>query len=146
LVAVSREAASVVGGRPGEPLVELDLNPPMQGGGIECIGDPPLLVGLEQCGRQPQSLEAVPERADLVVVADPRKIVGVGARPRVADDRLGYVFIEELGVSPIARRDVSDNWFAGQPLIRGDAAIPSRNGCHAACSPALVQPVRHHCD
>jgi hypothetical protein len=85
----------------------------MPGGGVERIGDPPLQVGLEQCRRQPQRLKAAPERADLIVVADPRKIVGVGARPRITDDRLGRVFLYFL------RNSTSHQSRAGMSAIIG---------------------------
>jgi hypothetical protein len=62
------------------------------------------------------------------VVAGPRKIARVRALPRVADDRIGGVFLAKLGIPPIARRHVGDRWFASQPVIlrRGGDPIEKR--------------------
>ena len=73
---VARRRNRVVG-RSGEPLVELDLDSPMPGGGVGRVCVPPLLVRLKQRRRQPQRPKAAPERADPFVIADPRKIVRV---------------------------------------------------------------------
>jgi hypothetical protein len=76
-----------------------------------------LLRRLEQGCRQPQRFEAVPEGTDIIMVAGPRKIAGVRARPGIADDRVDGVFLAKLRVPPVARREVRDDRLAGQPVI-----------------------------
>ena len=104
---VARRGDGIVG-RAGQSFLELYLKPPMPGRGKQRVSDAALLVGLEQRCRQPQSLKAAPERADLVMVAGPREITGVRPRPRVADDGVGRVFLAKLRVPPVARCALSN--------------------------------------